>query len=297
MDLNAAAIASLTTAYSAVFNERLTDTPTTWSRIAMRVPSSTRTQTYPKMAEIGPMREWVGERYIERLEQTAFSITNRKFEKTIAVSRDDIADDQYGIYRPIVADMGQVAAELPDELVWETLALGFTTTHYDGQFFFDTDHPVEDEAGAVQSVANYQAGSSSAWFLVDTTRMIKPVIFQDREGPEFVAKTMVTDDNVFKHDEYLWGTRRRCAAGFGAWQLAYASKAALTPTNYALAREAMLKMRGHRGRKLNLRPNLLVVAPANEAAAREILMAERDAAGATNIWRNTAEVHVETRLT
>ena len=28
----------------------------------------------------------------------------------------------------------------------------------------------------------------------------------------------------------------------------------------------------------------------------ELLMAERNAAGATNVWRNSAELHVETRL-
>jgi len=97
-------------------------------------------------------------------------------------------------------------------------------------------------------------------------------------------------------DEFMWIAKRRCAAGFGAWQTVHASKSALTPATYAAARQAMLEMRGHRGRKLNLRPNLLVVSPANEGAAREILLNERDAAGATNSWRNTAELHVETRL-
>ena len=59
----------------------------------------------------------------------------------------------------------------------------------------------------------------------------------------------------------------------------------------------MMSMRGHRGRKLNLKPKLLVVPPSLEGAAREILLNERDANGATNKWRNTAELHVEGRLT
>lgn len=297
MDLTRAALASINTGFNTTFNARLTGAATTYGLIAMTVQSSTRHQAYPRLSELGPMREWIGERFVERLESDGFVITNRKFEKTVAVAVDDISDDQLGIYGPMISDMGQVCAELPDELVWEQLEKGFTTTHYDGQFFFDTDHPVVNELGAEVSVSNFQGGAGSAWYLVDDTRSIKPVIFQDREPAKIVPKTSLTDDNVFNNDEFLWGAKRRCASGFGAWQLVYASRQALTPANYAAARAAMLAMRGHRGRKLNLRPTKLIVAPTNEGAAREILLAERDNAGATNVWRNTADLHVESRLT
>ncbi|KAA8606810.1 Mu-like prophage major head subunit gpT family protein [Salipiger aestuarii] len=297
MDITQAALAAINTAFSTAFNERLTGVETTYGRIAMTVNSTTRNQAYPKLSELGPMREWIDERYIERLETDGFTITNRKFEKTVAVAADDIADDQVGIFASVVSDMGQTAAELPDDLVWEHLEKGFTTEHYDGQMFFDTDHPVENVAGVETSVSNFQGGTGAAWYLIDDSRAIKPMIFQDREAARITPKTSLTDDNVFMQDEFMWGAKRRCAAGFGAWQLAYASRLALTPENYASARAAMISARGHRGRKLNLRPKLLVVSAANEGAAREILLAERDAAGATNMWRNTAELMVEGRLT
>lgn len=297
MDITQASLAALNIAFNTAFNVRLTGVETTYGRIAMTVNSTSRHQAYPKLSELGPMREWIGERYVERLETDGFVITNRKFEKTVAVPVDDVADDQYGIYTPIVSDMGQVAAELPDDLVWEHLEKGFTTTHYDGQFFFDTDHPVENEAGVEASVSNFQGGSGAAWYLIDDSRPIKPMIFQDREKARITPKTNLTDDNVFNQDEYVWGAKRRCAAGFGAWQLVFASRQTLNAANYALARAAMMSMRGHRGRKLNLKPKLLVVPPSLEGAARDILLNERDANGATNKWRNTADLHVETRLT
>lgn len=297
MDITRASLAALNVAMTTAFNTRLTGVETTYGRIAMTVQSSTRHQAYPKLSEMGPMREWIGERYIERLEADGFVITNRKFEKAVGVPVDDISDDQYGIYTPLVSDMAQTAAELPDDLVWEQLEKGFNTTHYDGQYFFDTDHPVENEAGVEASVSNFQGGSGAAWYLIDDSRAIKPTIFQDREKANITPKTSLTDDNVFMQDEFLWGAKRRCAAGFGAWQLAYASKQTLNAANYALARAAMMSMRGHRGRKLNLKPKLLVVSPSLEGAAREILLNERDASGATNKWRNTADLHVESRLT
>lgn len=296
MDITAASLAALSTAFNTAFNTSLTGGETTYGRIAMTVNSTTRTQSYPKLSEIPGMREWIGDRVINRFKIDGFQITNRKFENTIAVPVDDIADDQVGMYSTLVSDFGQTAAELPDDLVWDKLAEGFSTEHYDGQFFFDTDHPVEDEDGVEQSVSNFTSGSGPAWYLIDGSRVIKPVIFQDRERPMIKALTDMSDANVAMADEYMWIAKRRCAAGFGAWQAVHASKATLTPENYAAARKAMLEMRGHRGRKLNLRPGLLVVSPANEGAAREILMNERDAAGATNTWRNTAELHVETRL-
>ena len=297
MDITQASLAALNIAFNTAFNVRLTGVETTYGRIAMTVNSTSRHQAYPKLSELGPMREWIGERYVERLETDGFVITNRKFEKTVAVPVDDVADDQYGIYTPIVSDMGQVAAELPDDLVWEHLEKGFTTTHYDGQFFFDTDHPVENDLGVEVSVSNFQGGSGAAWYLIDDSRPIKPMIFQDREKARITPKTNLTDDNVFNQDEYVWGAKRRCAAGFGAWQLVFASRQTLNAANYALARAAMMSMRGHRGRKLNLKPKLLVVPPSLEGAARDILLNERDANGATNKWRNTADLHVETRLT
>lgn len=297
MDITRASLAALNVAMTTAFNTRLTGVETTYQRIAMTVQSTTRHQAYPKLSEMGPMREWVGERFVERLEADGFVITNRKFEKTVGVPVDDISDDQYGIYTPLVSDMGQTAAELPDDLVWEQLEKGFATTHYDGQNFFDTDHPVEGENGGEISVSNFQGGTGAAWYLIDDSRAIKPMIFQDREAAKITPKTNLTDDNVFFQDEFIWGAKRRCASGFGAWQLAYASRQPLTPENYAAARAAMIWMRGHRGRKLNLKPKLLVVPAPLEGAGRDILLNERDENGATNKWRNTAELHVEGRLT
>lgn len=296
MDNTPQNLQALNTAFTTAFNVQLTGAETTYGRVSMTVPSTTASNLYPKLSEIPSMREWLGERVINRFEITGFEIRNRRFENTIAVPVDAIADDQVGMYSTLASQFGETAAELPDDLVWEQLEMGFDTTHYDGQFFFDTDHPVEDENGQEQSVSNFTAGASPAWYLIDTSKVIKPLIFQDRQAAQIRALMDLSDPNVAFMDEYMWLAKRRCAAGFGAWQTIHASKAALTPENYAAARQAMLEMRGHAGRKLNLRPNLLVVSAANEGAAREILLNERDDAGATNKWRNTAELHVETRL-
>jgi phage major head subunit gpT-like protein len=59
--------------------------------------------------------------------------------------------------------------------------------------------------------------------LLDTTKPIKPLIFQQRKKPQIVAKNKATDDNVFFQKEYIYGVDSRDNAGYGLWQLAFGS--------------------------------------------------------------------------
>ena len=57
----------------------------------------------------------------------------------------------------------------------------------------------------------------------------------------------------------------------------------------------MMSITGDKGKSLNLVPNLLVVSPANEKAARLILKADQ-INGTTNVLKDTAELLVATEL-
>ena len=54
----------------------------------------------------------------------------------------------------------------------------------------------------------------------------------------------------------------------------------------------MQGMTGDFGRPLGVMPTLLVVPPALETEARQILVAERTAMDASNVWRGSAELLV-----
>jgi phage major head subunit gpT-like protein len=64
------------------------------------------------------------------------------------------------------------------------------------------------------------ATEPNAYYVLCTKRAVKPLIFQNREAPEFAALTKPDDENVFKRDEFLYGVRARGAAGLGPWFLA-----------------------------------------------------------------------------
>ena len=55
-----------------------------------------------------------------------------------------------------------------------------------------------DADGVEQSVANTDGGAGTPWFLLCTTKPLKPIILQKRKDFEFVAKDRLTDDNVFE---------------------------------------------------------------------------------------------------
>jgi len=67
------------------------------------------------------------------------------------------------------------------------------------------------------------AGADTAWYLLCTSRPLKPLIYQERKAPRFVALDQETDDNVFMRKQYLYGVDARSNAGYGFWQMAYGS--------------------------------------------------------------------------
>jgi phage major head subunit gpT-like protein len=82
------------------------------------------------------------------------SIVNDDFEVTVRVKRNDIEDDQLGIYSSHAQMAGFSARQLPDEIVAELKNDSFTNKCYDGQPFYDTDHPVTSSDNVTTSVSN-----------------------------------------------------------------------------------------------------------------------------------------------
>ncbi len=282
MDVNAQNLSILNTTLSTAFNNAFAGVESQYKRVATVIPSTGAANTYAWLGNSSQIKEWLGERVINRLKTHDFTLKNNKYEKTEGIPKDAIEDDQYGVYTPLFQQMGQDAAEFPDKQIFSLLKEGFTTACYDGQNFFDTDHPVGNQ-GDEASVSNMQAGSSEGWYLLSTKRQINPLIWQTRRPFNLVMKTDAqTSDHVFMTDEFLWGTDARCNAGFGLWQLAFGSKAALSEANFEAGRAAMMKFKNDAGSPLGIMADLLVVGPDNMAAASLIVEAMNKANGASN---------------
>jgi len=279
-------------------------------KIATQRPSSTRQNTYAWMAKLPTLREWVGERVVNAIASHTYTIENKDFELTLELDRNDILDDQYGLFNPVAEEIGRSSRKWPDQQLVKLIKAGTTTLCHDGQNFFDVDHPVdrytpslgiqsnlfnlvlnpdnysalrtammtwvgEDQqpmgvspnllvvppqleqmarlilhadfiapqklAGETQVGTNTNtlkgtadllvipelAGEPRAWYLLDTTRVIKPFVFQLRQAPNFVQYTDTKAESVFRRKKFVYGVDARGNAGFGLWFLAARSNGAV----------------------------------------------------------------------
>lgn len=149
MLVNKENLSALFFSLKATFNNAFAAAPSQWQKIAMKVPSTTGRNDYAWLSRFPRMRKWIGDKAVKALEGAKYSIINDDWEATVEVDRNDIDDDQLGIYGPQAQMAGYSAAQLPDEIVFDLVNNGFTTLCFDGQYFFDTDHLI---SGA--SVAN-----------------------------------------------------------------------------------------------------------------------------------------------
>ncbi|EIJ1628002.1 Mu-like prophage major head subunit gpT family protein, partial [Escherichia coli] len=218
-----AMITALMTGYRSDFQAGMSMAPSQYKKIAMTVPSTSKSNTYGWLGHAPHFREWIGSRVIQKMKAHGYSIVNKTWEDTVPVNRDDFEDDNLGIYSPLFQELGRAAAVQPDELVFAALRDGLKSACYDGQNFFDTEHPVYpnvDGTGDVALVSNMfvaktgsvgaQADySGPAWYLLDCSRAIKPIIYQSRRKVELVAQTKIDEGRAFTDNEFVFGASVR----------------------------------------------------------------------------------------
>jgi phage major head subunit gpT-like protein len=297
MLINKANIGQIFTNIKATFNKAFDAAPSQWQKIAMLVNSTTSVEDYAWLNNFPKMREWIGEKFVKSLESNKYSLKNKPYEATVEVLRDNIDDDLIGFIGPQAQGAGFSAKQWPDELVFDAVNKGTSTICHDGQYFFDTDHPVGDASvsnkyaltldistqsaakasyGAVRTAMKTQKDEEGrplnvnpnillvstnvddtanalmtndrledgkpnlykgtaevvvapwldddTWYLLDTTKPVKPFVFQQRKKPVMVSQTDITSDAVFNTGMFKFGAEARGAAGYGFWQLAFKGK-------------------------------------------------------------------------
>jgi phage major head subunit gpT-like protein len=286
MIVNASNLAVLTTNVSTAFKDGQGVAETSFvEKIATKVPSTSKRTSYAWLGQFPRLQRWVGSRVFKNLQQHDYTIKNEKFEATVAIAKDDIEDDSYGVYSPLFKEMGYASKIFPDELGYALMLSGFTQPCFDGLPFWSAAHPVGNT-----TYSNVRTGSGPAWFLMDTRRPLKPFIFQERSMFAIKAQVDPMSDRVFDRDEYAYGIDGRCNVGFGFPAMAVASNDVLTQATFDEAYSAIMGRVSDEGHKLGFKPSLLVVGSKNRSAALETVVVARQAGGADNPNHNAVEV-------
>ncbi len=125
MDITAENLSALFNTYNTAFSagmQRGPDIPAElateylkFAELAMAVPSTGESTIHAWLNQIPGFREWVGDRQKKAIGDGALTVINADFEDTVAVPRNKILDDQYGLFTPLMTSMG---IEGGDETLW-----------------------------------------------------------------------------------------------------------------------------------------------------------------------------------
>jgi phage major head subunit gpT-like protein len=160
MDITPAALATYFKTLSFAFASGMASAPTYWAQVATEIPSSGEGNIYPFLATIPGLREWVGPRVVNNVSLRNYVLTNKWWEDTVGIDRQKLEDDQYGFFAPLIGMLGMQVQEWRDRELARVIEAGTTDLCWDGQFFFDTDHPIDPDGLVSGTNSNKLVGAA-----------------------------------------------------------------------------------------------------------------------------------------
>lgn len=149
---------------SLAFNEAFNGTEAWWRRIAMYNRTVEKTGRMAWLASLPQMRELVGDRVIQNFTERSWDIINKDRDLSVGIHRDQLETDIMGGWAQYFRALGETAAKYPDTLLATLMQAGNTSLCFDGQYFFDTDHPVSLSNSSLSTYSNYDASGKSLTF-------------------------------------------------------------------------------------------------------------------------------------
>ena len=126
-----------------LFQKGIQDAPKVFTNLYESVSSGSKENVYAWLNRLPGMRLWKNNtgRVHRNVESDDFSVPNKRYEDTIDIPVDDLADEQAPVYSKAAQMMGRSCATIVDELMAKALNEGFTITEsYDGVTMFSAAH-------------------------------------------------------------------------------------------------------------------------------------------------------------
>ena len=149
--------------YKAIFQKTFNETGGGARDHATLVESNDLSEKYAWLGNFPNMKEWIGDRDVQALQDFGYYLENKLFEASITVPNLHIQYDKIGIYKPAIQQMAMDAKQFGGELVANVKIDGETGLCYDGETFFSANHTVGTDTYANLSLgelneANLLAG-------------------------------------------------------------------------------------------------------------------------------------------
>ncbi len=180
--VNKNTLASIFINLKTTFHNAFDAAPSDWQDTCMLVPSTGSQNDYAWLSKFPRMRKWLGDKVVKALEAFKYTIVNDDWEATVEVDRNDIEDDQLGIYAPQAQMAGWSAKQLPDEIVADLKNDAFASLCYDGQYFYDSDHSVAGASVSNVGTAALSAATTAAAASSYGAARLAIMSFKDDEG-------------------------------------------------------------------------------------------------------------------
>lgn len=270
--------------FQAAFKNSQQRAVTNINDIVTRVASKGEANVYGWLAQFPTFKKWTGARQRNAMKAAAYSLVNDTYTLDMQIPKEKLDDDTLGLYQPMVENMGVEAAAHDGDLVTQAILAGLTNSAagkcYDGKPFFHTEHYLEfDEDGVgIETGAKFSNiltdpdnPDAPYWIAGEFRKPIRPFLLQDRQAPEFISRTALTDENVYSAREFEFSIDKRVAVGFTIPQLAVACNYPLTQENFEKVRVMIQGMKGTEGKKkLGLDVSHVLVGLEHNAAAEDL---------------------------
>lgn len=218
MDINRDNIEALFKSFDATFKEAFSKAPDTWTKFAMPFKCGSAALGFPFLESLGKMREWLGERQIKNVSSKMISVIPRAFEQTVGIKRDDIEDDNYGVYTPIIGEMAFGSGKL-----WNDLAIAALLSNpvwIDGVNFFSATrtygtNTILNAVSTALSAESYKAARAAMLAYKDhggNKMGVNPNLLIVGPALEDVAYSIIKDKLLLKTVE---GSKSTVAAAVG----------------------------------------------------------------------------------
>jgi phage major head subunit gpT-like protein len=149
----------LYTKYSQIFQQAFMEYEVFWSKFAQPFESTTSSELHVWLDRVPKLRLWNGDRMLQSALLRSYQLTNLTFELTEELDAFNVADNKIDAFGPVVQMMALQSKKWADDLFFDpqigAIVLGATTNTYDGQPFFSTAHPVNQNNPSSATQSNF----------------------------------------------------------------------------------------------------------------------------------------------